>query len=476
MRKLRWYPIIFFIVALTSAQITGCAGQQKLKGENVLSAFQEVVNMIGKRVSPSVVYVEVIRATETRFGPSTRSVSMAGIVLDPDGQILLPTCLIDKNIEIREISVWVNDEEYKASLVQTDKRLNISIVKTRDKVKLTPAIWGDATTIKIGEWLIGVSSSGREYNYQKFLGVGMVNGKFEAGEVDQIFISGLGRGPVRNEGMPLVNLKGEVVGWVQRSRVVAINEVKRKVDKLLAKAALGEEEKPGEAEPKKEPWLGIAYGLLNDEYAEAMNLPKESILVRYVIGGGPVAKSGLKPHDLIIAVDDQPITKKGPAALREFRKLLDPELNREITFKVLTRLSARQEGKETKTIKCKFEGKPEPKVFKAEDLGISVQNVTDMEYYEKDLAVKEGVLVTKLERGSPATTSELFGRPLIYSNDVIIELHKLPTRTIDEFRRAVDVIRREKPESVLVKFWRGNYITHAALNLKIGEKKKETTD
>jgi len=178
-----------------------------------------------------------------------------------------------------------------------------------------------------------------------------------------------------------------------------------------------------------------------------------------------VAKAGLQPYDVITGVDGQSINQGEWLGWGQFRKLIDPEVDKKIVFNVLR-------NNKPLLIEAAFGAKPKPQEFTAEDLGVTVQEITEIEYCSYRLRARQGVLVTKVERGSPATTSSSFREGLVYNNNVIIELYNRPTRTVDEFIEAVNILRRDKPAVVLIKLWQGNLITCHALNLKIGSKEK----
>jgi len=80
-----------------------------------------------------------------------------------------------------------------------------------------------------------------------------------------------------------------------------------------------------------------------------------------------------------------------------------------------------------------------------------------------------GVLVTNVKKGSPAGNSGSMRRSLIGKNYVITELGGVPTPDLESFTNALEKIRSEKPEVLLVRFWRGRTTGYAGLNLKIGD-------
>ncbi len=52
------------------------------------------------------------------------------------------------------------------------------------------------------------------------------------------------------------------------------------------------------------PYIGIRYELITDEVRKAERLPvKEGVVVRSVYADGPCGKAGIKPEDIIVAVD-----------------------------------------------------------------------------------------------------------------------------------------------------------------------------
>lgn len=452
--------VISFMLCLN---IIGCVAPEKLEGKQVMALLQEAVNGISKTVKPSVVYVEAI--------VSGRSYQMNALVLDEKGLLLLPFAIARskrQNVTIERISVWIDQEEYQAELKESDTRLQISLIEIpveenegKNKPQLVPIKFGEPPEVQAGQWVVLVCNTGRNENYQKFVDLGMVAGEKYMGRTYEEIPLRLST--LKWAGMPVANLNGEIIGMMHYgNRVVAISEIKKGVDKLIAKSIESQKTPATASSKNKQPWLGFTYGPINEIYAEATELPKESIQVQYVFENSPADKMGLQPDDLIIEVDEQPIRETGQRALAQIRAFLDPEVGREITFKIL------REGKPL-ILKGTFKEKPEPKTFVAEDIGIKVQNITDIEYYGKGLSVKEGVLVTKVIPGSPAASS---GISRIHVNNVIIELNKQPTPSIDEFIKVVNKIRQQKPPVVLVKLYKGTYISHCALNLRIGQEEK----
>ncbi len=427
---------------------SGCTtdAPKSVTGKQVLSELQKTVDLLTKNLADSVVYVEVTTQAVTTY---------TGLVITTDGNILIPAHL--KRDAVGRIRVWVGDKEYKGTLGQSDERFRSSLVKIQTDTPLKPLVIKDSPDPKVGEWVVSIMATGESLNFQKFADVGVVMGIL-IGEFDIIVVAGLYSSTVA--GAPVINLEGELVGILRDGRVYAIHDLRRGVEKLVkASGSQGTVEDTD----KERPWLGLIYTVINEDYAESTGLCKSAIWVQHVISNAPGAKAGIKPDDLIIQVDEKPIALSGQRAMAHFHKLLNPEMNRKVSLTVL------RSGKQI-VVECTFDKRPEPKEFKADDIGVTVQEINDFNYYEKGLGHREGLLVLSIVRGSPAATSSSFRGTLISQGDIITEFYGHPVRTIDDFTKVLDKLRKEKPESVLVKLYRGVRITHAGLNLKIGKK------
>ncbi len=215
----------------------------------------------------------------------------------------------------------------------------------------------------------------------------------------------------------------------------------------------------------KKPWFVAFFQPINEDYAEAIGQPKGSIWLTHVIADSPAAQAGLRSLDLAVEVNGQSVRKTTRNALTHFNRALDPEIGEKFSLKVI------RDGKEI-TVKGKFIKRPEPKELKADDLGITVQDFSGLEYYAQNLFAKEGVLVKAVRRGSAAAVSSSFGQPLISRGNVIVEFDHQPIKSVKDFSAILEALRQRRAEVVLLKLYRGKTTVYAALNLKIGEENK----
>ena len=434
----------------------------------ILTVLQEDINKAVKSIEPSLVYAEI--------GSGRNVFGMTGLVLSSSGEIMIPVYL--KKDSYDRVEVWVSAEggsasggnytEYEASLVQSDERLRVSLMKIQTEAPLTPVSFADAYVVQTGQFVLGAVNGGKSNDFKVLVDVGFVRGQNDDGDFDQIQCPGL----TSNQGAVMLTLAGQVIavqlrgsGTSEYSRSlpqnwVVSNEVQKGIDKLMAKSGSGGDKTAGKEEKEKgKPWLGFGWAPVNEDYAEMMGLPKKGIMVKYTVKNGPMEQAGIKDGDLIVEIDNKPLTKVGAKALEsQFVKYIEPEVGKVISLKILR-------GANVIPVKVKFAKKPEPKEFRTDDIGVTVQGITDVDYYERGLFISEGVIVNNVMPGSPAGT--ISGRSyLINRDDVIVELNKTPIKTIDDFIKAVEAIRRDKVAIVLIKTSNGISSSFAALNLK----------
>lgn len=455
------------IVVLAIFLVWSCTAtkppEQKPDAKKILASLQDEIGKAIKIVEPSLVFAEI--------GGGRSVSSMTGLVISTDGQIFLPTYL--KRDSSDRLQIWMNEKEYEASLLQSDDRLKISIVKIQTDIPLTPVNFGNAYLTQPGQFILGVVNGGKPSDFRLFVDAGFIRGESDEGEFDQLQSIGL----TSNQGAVMMTLDGIIIavqlkasgvsdyGRTSPQGWIVSNEISKGISKLNAKLVAEKNDTATEEEKEKTtPWLGFGWAPINEDYAEVMKFPKKSIIVRYVIKNSPVALAGLKENDLIVEIDNKPLTKIGSKALEaQFVKYIAPEINREITFKVLR-------GTDYLVLKAKFVKKPEPKEFRAEDIGIAVQEITDADYYQRGLLTQKGVLVNSVLPGSPADARVSGYSSLIHRDDVIIELNRTPLSSIEDFINVVETIRREKLSVVLVKIANGPQTSFVALNLKAGKK------
>jgi len=269
-----------------------------LEQEAPLDAYSRVVTEVSRRLSPSVVNL--------RVGRGRRQGAGSGVVITPDGFVLTSAHVVEGTN--RGVASFVDGRELTVEVVGSDPLSDLAVLRT-DANGLIAAELGDAESLQVGQLVVAI---------------GNPNGF--AGSVTAGVVSALGRslptrsGPATrivenviqtdaalnpgNSGGALADGAGRVVGintavaGVGLGLAVPINETTRRiVGALMTEGRF------------RRAYIGIAGGSrpLPPRLAAALGR-KSGIEVVQVVEGSPAARSGLRAEDLIVEVDEQPVS------------------------------------------------------------------------------------------------------------------------------------------------------------------------
>jgi serine protease Do len=263
-------------------------------------------------------------------------------------------------------------------------------------------------------------------------------------------------------GAPVLNLDGELVGIATGSTaVLSLSDAARDVEELLAKVS---DKKSDKEDAGAKGWLGITHIPINPDYARKYNLPRGGILVNTVADDGPAAAAGLQAGDLVVRVNGKDMRFSGIKAGSYFISLLRPRVDAPFTLTVV------RDGKE-KALAGTYGKPPKPKALKSKSLGINVRNIDSSLTLTQRLLTDKGVYVSDIDRGSPAAVSNNSGGTLLSKGDVITAIAGKATPDLKSFGSALEAVRQQESNVVLVAYARGKTTGYAALNLSLGDKK-----
>jgi serine protease Do len=201
-------------------------------------------------------------------------------------------------------------------------------------------------------------------------------------------------------------------------------------------------------------WLGIGIQDLTPELAEYYGLKeKKGVLVSQVFKGDPAEKAGIKPNDIIVAVDGKPVTTG--------RELSATIAGLEVGNR--TELTVIRNGKE-KTLSAELAKRQDPELLVKQDvknngeLGLQVTELTPESARRFGHAEDEkGVLVIAVKPGSKADEAG------IQQGDLVKEVNRKPVDSVSKLKS--ELKKRDNNEAVqlLVKRPNAGYVV-----LKIG--------
>ena len=237
----------------------------------------------------------------------------SGFIVSGDGIILTNAHVVK---DASEVTVKLTDRrEFRAEVLGVDPKTDVAVLKI-DAHDLPTVQLGSTRDLKPGEWVLAIGSP---FGFENIVTAGVVSAKGRSLPDDSFvpFIQTDVAVNPGNSGGPLFNSRGEVVainsqiytrtgGYQGVSFAIPIELAVRVKDQIVA---------TGKASHAR---LGVAIQEVNQAFADSFKLDKpEGALVSSVEDGGPAAKAGLKPGDIVRKVDGQPVVGAGdlPAAL-----------------------------------------------------------------------------------------------------------------------------------------------------------------
>lgn len=306
-----------------------------------------------QRALPSVVHIfttQEIRAPKNpllndpffrhffgdRFGEEKqqRSGLGSGVVVSADGYILTNNHVVEG---ADQIEVSVNDgRKLKAEVVGTDPESDLAVLKVPADAKLVPITFAQPRTLKVGDVVLAI---GNPFGVGQTVTSGIVSAldRTHLGiNTFEDFIQTDAAINPGNSGGALVDSNGVLVGintaiYSQSGGSMGIGFA---IPISLAQSVLEQIIKNGGV---TRGWIGVEVQEITPELAESFKMPNsDGALIAGVVRGAPADRAGIKPGDILLAVEDKPI--KDAQIMLEVIASLDPGKT--------TRFKLRREGKE----------------------------------------------------------------------------------------------------------------------------------
>jgi serine protease Do len=352
----------------------------------------------------------------------------SGCLISKDGYILTNTHVVQG---ADEIAVTLTDQrKFAAEVIGADTLTEVALVKIQGDT-LPVARLGDSSKLEIGEWVLAI---GNPLQLTSTVTAGIISalGRSTGGLLPQgfgieNFIQTDAVINPGNSGGPLVNLNGEVIGintaiqtgtgyYVGYGFAIPINMAKKAMDDFIKYGRV------------VRAYLGIWMKDVDEEFAEALHLSKPmGVFVEKVSEGSPAERAGVKEKDVIIRVDDLEVNRPNQVQAMIFEKRPGDKVTltliRQGREKQLDVVLGEREGEQTR-LASTTRKKPSSQ---AEVLGIAVQELTDELAEELGYRDDKGVVVSDVERYSPASKAGL------RRGDLIMEIDNKPVKSVRDF-------------------------------------------
>jgi serine protease Do len=300
-------PLIVAIALLAPAAPVPAADETRYWREDIavapapeLSRFNQLLADLADQLKPALVHVRVRRAPDPDrdAGPGEpRRSSGSGFVIGADGLIVTNAHVVE-DAEFLQVRL-ADGRRFTGKVVGQDMRVDLALVKLDDVANLPTLPLGDSNRVRVGEFVLAL---GHPFGLEQSVSFGIVSRKgaplavaapgFDFIQTDAAINPG-------NSGGPLVNMAGQVVGV--NSMAARNGSIGFAIPSNLVKLLVPQLATKGKVEWG---WLGVSIAEVGDDDLDRLKLREaKGVLVRGVMPGEPADQGGVKPDDVIIALD-----------------------------------------------------------------------------------------------------------------------------------------------------------------------------
>jgi Do/DeqQ family serine protease len=241
-------------------------------------------------------------ATQRRVGLGS------GVIVAPEGYLLTNHHVVD---QATEIEVQLTDgRQAQARLVGSDPETDIAVLKIELDALPVLAL-GDVRALEVGDAVLAI---GNPFNVGQTVTAGIVSAldrKQDGSSPFQNFIQTDAAINPGNSGGALVNADGQLVGinTAIYSRTGGSMGIGFAVPVDTARQVMETLVRGGSV---RRGWIGVETRDLSAELVEALKLPVSAgVLIAGVQQGGPAARGGVRPGDVVVRVGDTPVADSG---------------------------------------------------------------------------------------------------------------------------------------------------------------------
>jgi serine protease Do len=371
---------------------------------------------------------------ETPQRPFRRQGTGSGVVVDRNGYILTNFHVVE---DASRIQVKFNDDpaEYTARLIGADPETDLAVIKLENGKHLVPATVGNSDGVQVGDWAVAIGSP---FGLEATVTAGIISAKGRdiGGSEHQLqrFIQTDAAINPGNSGGPLLNIKGEVIGinTAIATESGGYQGIGFALPVNLAVNVYNQIIRTGKVSRGS---IGVGFDANQKPETLKVYGADHGVFVTQVPAGGPGDKAGIKPEDIILSFNGQPVkdgddlvskVSSAPVGSDARVTLLRGGKKMDVTVKIGERAEVwadqpqfrrfrPQQGSEESATQVKF--------------GLEIQNLTDGSRQRMGYDQKDGVIVTNVQPGSFADDIGLVPR------DIITSINRRPVSSVDDVQK-----------------------------------------
>jgi len=438
-------PAVVNITTTKEIESSGSLLPEIPKGSPLEDLFRNLPNQNGLNGSPK-------RRRTSALG--------SGFIISETGLVVTNNHVIEQADEI--LIELFSGEELKATLVGTDPKTDIALLKVEYDKPLSFVKFGNSDLARVGDWVMAVGNPlGQGFSVSA--GIISARNRSLRGSYDDFIQTdaAINRG---NSGGPLFNMEGEVLG-VNTAIIspnggsigigfsMASNVVSKVVDQL---------EKYGET---RRGWLGVSIQDVSDDIAVAKDLESTDGALVTNTPDGPAKNAGVKVADVIISFDNQ-LIKNTRALVKivgatEVGKIVKITVMRNGEKKVLEVTVGHREQVEASLANDSSMKQNLDEPLETEVSGMVVSSLT--KEWKDALKLEPettGVVVISVEDDSTASEKG------IVAGDLIIEANQEKVSDMKQFNDSLNITKNSGKPSILLLIRRNGNQRFLALPIK----------
>ncbi|WP_350282743.1 Do family serine endopeptidase [Nitrosomonas sp.] len=239
-----------------------------------------------------------------RFGPRTERSLGSGVIVSPEGYILTNHHVVEAASEIQV--ALMDGRNAEARIIGSDPESDLAVLKI-DLDKLPSITFGESEKAKVGDIVLAI---GNPFGVGQTMTMGIIGalGRSQVGiNTFENFIQTDAAINPGNSGGALTDTSGNLIGIntaiYSRSGgslgigfAIPVDAVKQIMQQIIETGGV------------TRGWLGVSMQDLTPELAESFGLKKAGgALIAGVLKNGPADDAGIKPGDVLVAVNGKPI-------------------------------------------------------------------------------------------------------------------------------------------------------------------------
>ncbi len=220
----------------------------------------------------------------------------SGFIIDPAGYIVTNNHVVGSADRI--VVSLADGTDLPARLVGVDAPTDIALIKVNPPRPLTYVAFGDSRNVEVGDWVL---AAGNPFGFGGSITAGIVSARgrnIDEGpfddfiQIDAPINPGNSGGPVFDEDGQVIGMNTAIVSPTGSSVGIGFAIPSQIVSRVVAVLRRGGHIERG--------WLGVAVSNEGDATAGGIGITA-------VDRNGPASRAGLRPGDLVVAVDGQAV-------------------------------------------------------------------------------------------------------------------------------------------------------------------------